>query len=211
MEAQCVTADGKGSLPCHCAPPFPPSGSSLAPWPRSSAAGRLRRAAALTDGREWRASWHLRVRTTMEACPSIRPLGLLTQKTEYSPHIAKRVQPGWALADSFVQEANRAPSTCQVRCQVPEPRMRRCQGWILNPLRLSHSPHFTLEDKVRIAGKAAEREPRGSLQCQRRELESTTPTRLASYGALWVGIISRFGLSHHLSITTPFLSHSLPH
>lgn len=42
-----------------------------------------------------------------------------------------------------------------VRAKEAVPRKRRCLSFNLNLLVLIHSPHFTLEDGVPIAGKAA--------------------------------------------------------
>lgn len=193
---------GKFSLgPSPPLPTSPPTlGSSLAIPRRQSTAGDLAEPQPHP----------VRARTSGSSMPLHPPPQPLTQKTQRSLHTTKLTQRGWArLIHSFSRHTRstfyvRPHVRCQRPCLGGSGQGRCCKTCLLfiHPCR-SPAQITPQQQREQLIPEAEFREP----ESQRREADSTTPTSLASHGALRVGIICRLGC--HLSITTPSLSHSL--
>lgn len=195
MEVQCLAPDSKGSLPQRVhlnSHPRCPS-SQLSGGKGGGQDHLAERQHRLGGGGEQRVHRHLRVRTSDRNTPIHPPPWPLAQKTKYSPRIAKPAQPGWARADSFIQETENEclPRGRLVRCwsQGGRAEGERVPGCLLpflaalDPLTpdMSLSRTMSQQQGEQLTGKT---EPRETLPAQRSELAPTPPTRLPSHRTL---------------------------
>lgn len=150
-----------------------------------------------------------------ETHPSIHPLGLLLRKQNTAHALQSLLsRGGLGLIHSFRKQkmsAFHVAGWSGAGAKEAGQRVRGCQAascpsWLLliHSLPTCHSRGPCPSSRESSSqGKQSREKP-----CRPREANSLPPRPPGfPLTGLWVGIIRR--LSHHLSITTPFLSHSL--